>query len=76
MWIWVVQRHSGERLPLQANREGMVRRVGIEPTTIRLKVECSTTELPAHAETPVGVAAEHSRTCSGVNRLATVIAAG
>jgi hypothetical protein len=22
--------------------------VGIEPTTIRLKVECSTTELPAH----------------------------
>src|SRR5271154_630548 len=27
----------------------MVGRVGVEPTTTRLKVGCSTTELPAHA---------------------------
>ena len=28
-------------------KQKMVGRVGIEPTTIRLKVECSTAELPA-----------------------------
>lgn len=48
----------------------MVCREGVEPSTIRLKVECSTTELPAQTETAnaIGVAAEHSQTACAVNR--------
>jgi hypothetical protein len=33
--------------------EWVVGRVGVEPTTIRLKVECSTAELPARSAGPV-----------------------
>ena len=32
----------------------LVGRVGVEPTTIRLKVECSTTELPARLQQAMG----------------------
>src|SRR6185312_8861837 len=55
-----------ERLPTSG---GLVGRAGIEPATIRLKVECSTTELPAH---PRGrarrIAAEHNGEPFRVNR--------
>src|SRR5690606_17086347 len=45
----------------------MVCREGVEPSTIRLKVECSTTELPARTKSDAaGVAAEHSHAdCAG-----------
>src|SRR5690606_27756620 len=49
----------------------MVCREGVEPSTIRLKVECSTTELPARTKSDAaGVAAEHSHAECAVNRIA------
>ena len=53
----------------ETEMKGVVRRAGVEPATIRLKVECSTTELPARTKSDAaGVAAEHSHVASAVNR--------
>ena len=49
--------------------ESLVCREGVEPSTIRLKVECSTTELPARTKNnALDVAAEHSHVAQTVNR--------
>ncbi len=40
----------------------LVGRVGVEPTTIRLKVECSTTELPALSAARENAPGEAART--------------
>jgi hypothetical protein len=51
----------------------VVGRAGIEPATIRLKVECSTPELPAHLrdvrDQGPRIAAEHSGDAPQVNRI-------
>jgi hypothetical protein len=61
--------HSIEGLVLHAAEKYLAPRAGFEPATIRLTVECSTTELPGNSEAGLASAAYNKaiRACKAVN---------